>query len=69
MTPYGRRKQHERRKMSLADLPSRSESDVRPALGVVTRTPRWVYVVGIHAIGLALLFVVTHLTGGGLRSH
>lgn len=69
MTPYGRRTQHERRKVSLADRPFHPESDVGPGLGSATRTPRWVYVVGIHAIGLALLFVVMHLTGGGLRSH
>ena len=34
-----------------------------------TRTPRWMQVVGIHAIGLVLLFVVMHLAGGGLWSH
>ena len=69
MTPYGRRKQHERRKAPLAELPSHPGPDVGPGLGSATRTPRWVYVVGIHAIGLALLFVIMHLTGGGLRSH
>ncbi len=37
--------------------------------GATTITPRWVYVIGIHAIGLALLFVVLHLTVGGPRSH
>jgi hypothetical protein len=69
MTPYGLRKQHERRKVSLPDLPSRPESDVEVGLGSGTKTPRWVYVVGIHAIGLSLLFLIVHLTGGGLRSH
>ena len=37
-----------------------------------TSTPRWMRVVGIHAIhaiGLVLLFVILHLTGGGLRGH
>jgi len=63
MTPYGRRK------ASLADWPSHPESDVGPGVGSANRTPRWVYVVGIHAIGLALLFLVMHLTGGGLRIH
>ena len=63
MTPYGRRT------VSLLDRPSHPESDVGPDLGSANRTPRWVYVVGVHAIGLALLFVVMHLTGGGLRSH
>jgi hypothetical protein len=58
--------------VSLAD-PSHPDSndDARsgPGRESTTRTPRWAYVVGIHAIGLALLFVVLHLTGGGLRSH
>lgn len=69
MTPYGRRKQHERCEVLPADLPSRPESDVVAVLGFATKTPRWVYVVGIHAIVLALLFLVVHLTGGGVRSH
>jgi uncharacterized membrane protein len=28
------------------------------------RAPRWVYVLGIHAIGLAVLFMIIHLSGG-----
>ena len=31
--------------------------------------PRWVKVFGIIALVLVLLFVVTHLAGGGLGSH
>jgi hypothetical protein len=69
MTPYGLRKQRERRQVSLAELPSRPESDGTVGLGATNKTPRWVYVVGIHAIGVALLFLVMHLIGGGLRSH
>jgi hypothetical protein len=69
LTPYGRRKQHELGQVSRADLPVQPGSDEWPGLESATRTPRWVYVVGFHAIGLALLFVVMHLTGGGLRSH
>ena len=69
MTPYGRRKQHERRKVSQADLLSYPDTSVGPAHGSTTSAPRWVYVVGIHAIGLVLLFVVLHLTGVGPRSH
>jgi hypothetical protein len=69
MTPYGRRKQHERRKMSQADLLSYPDSSTGPDQGSITSAPRWVYVVGIHAIGLVLLFVVLHLTGGGLSGH
>ncbi len=69
MTAYGRRKQHEQRKMSQADLLSYPESSVGRDQGFTTSAPRWVYVVGIHAIGLALLFVVLHLTGVGPRVH
>lgn len=65
MTSYGRRKQHERSKVSQADLLSYPDSSVGPDRGSITSAPRWVYVVGIHAIGLALLFVVLHLTGIG----
>jgi hypothetical protein len=69
MTPYGRRKQDERRTVSQADLLSYPDASVRPGRGFTTTTPRWVYVVGIHAIGLVLLFVVLHLAGVGPRVH
>jgi hypothetical protein len=69
MTWYGRRKQHERRNVSQADLLSYPDTSVAPDQGFITSAPRWVYVVGIHAIGLALLFVVLHLTGIGPRVH
>jgi len=64
MTPYGRRKQHEQRKVPQTDLLSYPDISVGS-----TSAPRWVYVVGIHAIGLVLLFAVLHLTGGGLPGH
>jgi hypothetical protein len=67
LTAYGRRKQYGRRTVSQADLLSYPDTTVRPDHGAITSTPRWVYVVGIHAIGLALLFVVLHLTGVGPR--
>jgi hypothetical protein len=65
MTAYGRQR------VSQVAVPSRSTDDLgpRPSLGAIVRTPRWVQVVGIHAIGLALLFVVLHLAGGGMGSH
>ena len=73
MTPYGQRKQHERRKVSQVRLPSHPDSSDDAGVGLdwgfVTSTPRWVYVVGIHAIGLVLLFVVLRLTAGGLPGH
>jgi hypothetical protein len=55
MTPYGRRAQHGQR--------------VGLDRGSTTSTPRWVRLFGILAAGLVLLFVVLHLTGGGLGGH
>ena len=65
MTPYGRRK------ASQVALPSRFSDDARSGQtqGSITGRPRWVLVVGFHALALALLFVAMHLTGGGLPSH
>src|SRR5262245_12243718 len=65
MTSYGRRKQHEQRKVSHADVLSYSDSSVGANQGFIASAPRWLYVIGIHTIGLILLFVVLHLTGGG----
>jgi hypothetical protein len=69
LTPYGLRKQHERRVAAPANLSSRSEPDVEVVPWPVSTRPRWMYVVGIHAIILALLFLVVHLTGVGVPSH
>lgn len=69
MTPYGLRKERERRNVSVAGLPSRHESNAEGVLGSTTKTPRWAYVIGIHVIDLALLFLVLHLTGGGVPGH
>ena len=69
MTPYGRRKQHERRNVPQTDRLPYPNANVRPGRGFTITKPRWVYVVGIHAIGLALLFAVLHLTGVGPRGH
>ena len=57
----------------MADPPSYpdtgDDTGVGPDRGSTSGTPLWVYVVlGIIAIGLVLLFVVLHLTGGGLGS-
>lgn len=70
LTSYGRREQHKRREVSLTDRPSLPGSvSVRPGWEAAARTPRWPYVVGVHAIGLTVLFVIFHLSGGGLRGH
>ena len=64
MTSYGRRQLSQPR-------PSDNATLVRAPV-FATSTPRWMRVVGIHAIhaiGLVLLFVILHLTGGGLRGH
>ena len=67
MTKYGRRRQQERSKLPV-DLPVVAPN-IKPDREPIIGTPRWVYVVGIHAIGLVLLFVVLHLTGRGLPGH
>ena len=69
MTSYGRRQQHARRKGSPADLPAYPGNSLGSERGSSTSAPRWVYVVGFHAIGLALLFVALHLTGVAPQGH
>ena len=56
MTRYGRRKQDEQRRDNTS-------------MGPTTRAPRWVYILRIVVIVLLILFVILHLTGGGLGSH
>jgi hypothetical protein len=56
MTPYGRRKEHEQRKVSQPMPPT-------------TSTPRWVKMFGVIALVLVLLFVILHLSGRGLGGH
>ncbi|MBA2563863.1 MAG: hypothetical protein H0V09_00365 [Gemmatimonadetes bacterium] len=61
----------------MAELPSYSNSNgdngddagEGPDRGLTTGTPRWVYVFGILAIVLVLLFVIIHFLGGGLGDH
>ena len=57
----------------MADLPpysdSNSDTGVEPDRGSTPRTPRWVKMFGIFALGLVLLFVILHLTGRGLGGH
>jgi hypothetical protein len=69
MTSYGRRRQDERRRVPQADLLAYPASSVGRDQGSAASASRWVCVIGIHAIGLILLFVLLHLTGGGPRSH
>lgn len=70
LSAYGRRKAAERRKTP-PDLDTSSLGDSRllPDRSAVIKTPRWVYVVGIHTVGLVLLFLILHLKGGGVPGH
>jgi hypothetical protein len=62
MTAYGRRKHaQERGEVSRTSSPGRGAALARPR----TRTPRWVYLSGIVAICVILLFVILHLVSGG----
>ena len=62
-----------RQRRHMADPPpypdTGDDTGVAPHRGSTTGTPRWVYVFGIIAIVLVLLFVILHLTGGGLGGH
>ena len=69
MTAYGRRRQDNRRSASQTDLGSYPGLSVAPDQRSTTTAPRWVYIFGIHAVGLALLFVILHFTGVGPRVH
>ncbi len=64
MTSYGRRQ------VSQTDLPARPiEAGLVREPIFQTSTPRWGRIVGFHAIGIFVLFVILHITGGGLRHH
>lgn len=62
---------------SMADLPpdsdtsdgSNPDTGVRRHRGPVAGAPRWVKVFGIIAVVLVLLFVISHLAGGGIGGH
>lgn len=70
LTAYGRRKQSERvrARPEVADELA-AEAVVKAVREPARLRPRWVYVVGIHAAGLALLFMLLHLTGTALPGH
>lgn len=62
---------------SMTDLPpdrntrdgSNPDTGVRRYRGPVAGAPRWVKVFGIIAVVLVLLFVISHLAGGGIGGH
>jgi hypothetical protein len=51
----------------MPEIPGRRDSIGET--GDNTATPRWVYVFGIIAIVVAVVFVILHLAGGGFRGH
>ena len=55
----------------MADVPlyldSNGDTGVELGRGPTTSTPRWVYLFGI--IVIVPVFVIQHLTGGGLGGH
>jgi hypothetical protein len=57
----------------MSDLPphpdANGDSGAGSDRGLTASTPRWVYVFGIIAIILILLFVILHLAGGGPGGH
>lgn len=67
LTPYGRRAVSEtdvRHRPIISEV-VRAHEPALPAKGL-----NWARIIGFHAIGLALLFIIIlHLTGGGFRHH
>jgi hypothetical protein len=55
LTAYGRRRQHEQ----TAEL----------ARSAITSRERWLYVIGMVALAIALLVIISHLTGGNFGHH
>lgn len=66
LTPFGLREREERRNVAPARIPSAPGASV--GVGSSGKAPRWTLVVGVHAIGLALILLVVHLAGG-MRAH
>lgn len=69
LTAYGRRKQAKSTSQQDVLVKSDYEPRIQPSRRPALRRPRWVYVVGIHAVILVLLFIALHLTGRGLPGH
>jgi hypothetical protein len=65
MTAYGLRKVPHG--VVAASVEANAEASL--AWASMTKTPLWVKVVGLHAVGLAVALVIAHLVGDGLRHH
>jgi hypothetical protein len=68
LTPYGKRVQQERVD-SLGPTAAPSIAPDFAGRSPKVRRPRWVYIVGFHAIGLVLLALIVHLTGMSPHGH
>lgn len=64
MTSYGREKEGEQRQVRSTRPRLSAAPAPRP-----TGTPRWVYLSGLVALGVILLFVILHLVGGHSGAH
>jgi hypothetical protein len=64
MTAYGWNKVDRRRLAVETPVVLSSMSSTALKQERATRAPRWGYVLGIHAIGFAVLFMIIHLSGG-----
>lgn len=73
LTPYGRRKLQEQivasRRTSTGSSGSADVGAAEIGRASTATTPRWVYWSGLAVLVLVLLFVISHLTGGGFGHH
>lgn len=65
MTPYGR---HRASQAYAPSYTAEVAAVVREPV-FVARKPRWGRIIGVHAMLLVVLFVIFHITGGGLQHH
>ena len=64
MTAYGRRKIESRGFQAEPSVVLSSMTSTAFERARAARAPRWGYVLGIHAIGFAVLFMIIHLSSG-----
>lgn len=64
LTPYGKRK-HDRQGRPISSTTGAPTGTTRAI--AASSTPRWMYVSGIIALGVLLLFVLMHMMGSDLR--
>ncbi len=65
MTPYGEAVRQKRRKIAAPAMLDRPVVAEESGAG----GPRWAYIVGLHVLGLAVLFLVVHVAGGRMPGH